>query len=244
MLRKLLLGLGLFFSVIAVSFADKAPAADVPADVKKRLGQVIPGVKLDNISSTPLPGLYQVNFQGRVLYISEDGRYVLQGDIYDRETSTNLTEKSRSKMRLVAMEKFDDSTAVVFSPKKPKYSITVFTDTTCGFCRKIHQEVPALNKEGVKVRYMLYPRAGIGSPSYKTLESIWCADDKLDAMNVAKSGGSIPEKSCKNPIAEHMQLAQQFGLRGTPMIVTGKGTVINGYQPADQLLTILASESK
>ena len=211
--------------------------------IQQQLEASLPGVRFDQVRPTPLPGLYEVTLRGQVVYMSADGRYLFQGNLIDRQTSVNLTEQTRSTMRAELLNSVADAQTVVFSPKNPKYSITIFTDTSCGYCRKLHQEVAVLNKKGVKVRYLLYPRAGIGSPSYKVLQSVWCAKDQQQAMNTAKSGGKVPEQACNNPIQQHMNLAQQMGLQGTPMIITDSGQVVKGYRPAQELIGILAANT-
>lgn len=238
MLRQFMIGLAAF-SVIG---AAQAAGPDL-AKVKAQLEKNIPEVDIDKVSATPIPGLFEATINSQLIYLTEDGRYMVRGDIYDRETSANLSELARGKIRLQVLGELDDDQTIAFGPKKAKHTITVFTDTSCGYCRKLHnEEVPKLNEEGVKVRYLLFPRGGMESPGYKELQSIWCADNQQEAMTKAKQGEQIPAKACDNPIAEHMELAQTFGLRGTPLMVTGKGTLINGYRPADQLLEILKAD--
>lgn len=219
-------------------------AAEDLAKLKAQLEQDIEGLTVEQIKPSPLPDLYEVLTGGQVLYISKDGRYIFQGQLYDRIDGVNLTERAKSVVNKKLLAKFDDSKTVVFSPKSPKYTVTVFTDTSCGYCRKLHQEVPELNKLGIKVRYMLFPRAGPDSPDGRVLQSVWCANNKQEAMNIAKSGGQVPEKSCANPIAEHMELGRKLGLQGTPLMVTNNGTVIPGYLEPTQLLARLEQDSK
>jgi thiol:disulfide interchange protein DsbC len=192
----------------------------------------------------PWPGLQTVTTGGQISYATPDGRYVVQGQLFDRVNQVNLTEQERAKVNKKLMAGFDDTKTIVFSPKDPKYTVTVFTDTSCGYCRKLHQEVPELNNLGVKVRYMLFPRAGPNSPDDRILQNVWCAKNRQEAMNIAKSGGQVPEKTCPNPIAEHLQLGSSLGLTGTPMMITGKGTVIPGYMPPAQLFAKLEEDAK
>lgn len=237
MLRQFMFGLAALGVVAAAQGAD----SDL-TKVKAQLAKNIPGVEVGDVSATPVPGLFEAIINDQLIYLTEDGRYMVRGDIFDRETSTNLSELSRGKIRLQVLKEIDDDQTIAFGPKKAKHTITVFTDTSCGYCRKLHnEEVPKLNEQGIKVRYLLFPRAGMDSPGYKELQSIWCADNPQEAMTKAKQGEQIPEKTCDNPIAEHMELAQTFGLRGTPLMVTDSGALINGYRPADQLLEILNS---
>jgi thiol:disulfide interchange protein DsbC len=127
---------------------------------------------------------------------------------------------------------------VVFAPKAPKTHITVFTDTDCGYCQKLHSEVPELNRLGVEVRYVAFPRQGLNSPAAKELVSVWCAKDQQDAMNRAKTRQSVADASCDNPVAKQYQLGQMIGVNGTPAIVLANGKMIPGYQPAPQLAKI------
>lgn len=219
-------------------------AAEDLAKLKAQFEQDIEGLTVEQIKPAALPGLYEVLTGGQVLYISKDGRYIFQGQLYDRIDGVNLTEQAKSVVNKKLLAKFDDSKTVVFSPKSPKYTVTVFTDTSCGYCRKLHQEVPELNKLGIKVRYMLFPRSGPDSPDGRILQSVWCASNQQEAMNIAKSGGQVPEKTCANPISEHMELGRKLGLQGTPLMVTNNGTVIPGYLEPPQLLARLEQDSK
>jgi thiol:disulfide interchange protein DsbC len=235
---RILVGLCIAGLSMAVS------AADDLAKLKADFEQKIQGLKIEQIKPSPLPGLYQVIANGQVVYISADGRYIFQGQVYDQTEGVNLTEQAKATVNAKLLSKFDDSKTIVFAPKKSKYTLTVFTDTSCGYCRKLHQEVPELNKQGVKVRYMMFPRAGLGSPDAKLLESVWCAKNQQEALTIAKSGGQVPEKSCANPIAEHLDLGRKLGLQGTPMMITNKGTVIGGYLEPNQLIAKLEEEEK
>ena len=242
MLRQFIIGLVVLGFVGAGLIGTVWAAGPDLAKVKAQLEKNVQGVEIGEVNTTPVPGLFEVEINDQLVYLTEDGRYMIRGDIYDRETSTNLSELSRSKIRLEILKEIDDDQTIAYGPKKAEHTITVFTDTSCGYCRKLHnEEVPKLTEQGVKVRYLLFPRAGMDSPGYKELQSIWCAKNPQEALTKAKQGQQVPEKTCDNPIAEHMSLAQTFGLRGTPLMVTDKGTLINGYRPADQLLEILKS---
>jgi thiol:disulfide interchange protein DsbC len=212
--------------------------ADLGEDLKSM------GLQVEQVKPSPVSGLYEVMASGQVLYMSADGRYIFQGQLYDRVGGVNLTEQAKSVVNKKLLAKFDDSKTIVFSPKNPKYTVTVFTDTSCGYCRKLHSQMAEINKEGIKVRYMLFPRAGLGSPDAKTLESVWCAKNQQEALTIAKSGGQIPEKTCPNPIAEHVELARKLGLQGTPLMVTTNGMVIPGYLDPAELLAKLEQDAK
>jgi thiol:disulfide interchange protein DsbC len=216
--------------LLALLWVPASQGADADK-IREQLQQTV-GSSVADILPTRIPGLYSARIDGRMVYVSKDGQYLIQGSMYELKTGKNLTT-------LAVLDSISDKDTVVFSPKNPKHTLTVFTDTSCGYCRKLHQEVPKLNENGVKVRYLLYPRAGPTSTVAATLQSIWCADNQQEALTTAKAGGTIPEKQCDNPINKHIELAQQLGLRGTPMIITDSGEVIPGYKPADQLISDL-----
>lgn len=215
--------------VTAAGAADDYPA------IRKALAAVLPNAQPDQIKPTPLPGLYEVSFGAQLFYISEDGRHLVQGHIMDLATRTDLTEERQGVLRQEAVAKLGDENMIVFPASKPKHTVTVFTDIDCGYCRKLHEEMKAINELGITVRYMFFPRSGPDTPSYHNAVSVWCAKDRRQALTDAKAGKSVPNKSCENPIKQHMALVEQFGLRGTPAILLEDGSLVPGYVPAKQL---------
>jgi thiol:disulfide interchange protein DsbC len=137
---------------------------------------------------------------------------------------------------------------IVFAPAgMPKHTVSVFTDVECGYCRKLHSEIAAYNKLGISVQYLAFPRAGLGTPDWLAMESVWCSDDRRKAMTDAKDGRPVPPKRCNNPVTAQYELGQRIGLQGTPMIINSEGVALPGYMPPDQLLEALdklAAESK
>lgn len=222
-----------------------AVAADTGADkVRAAVERIIPGNAPDGIEPSELPGMYEVTFGAEVFYVSEDGRYLFSGSLLDLRSGKNLTEDKRASGRLKLINGVDEAKMIVFSPKQEvKHSITVFTDIDCPYCRRMHQEMPELNEQGIEVRYLFFPRAGMNSKSYKKAMAVWCAADRRQALTDAKAGKSIDMKSCDNPIAEHMALVEELGISGTPTSVLENGQVIPGYVPVARLESILASEA-
>ena len=160
----------------------------------------------------------------------------LSGDLIDLDAGANLTEDARKSGRKAVIDGLDKAGMVIFSPSDPVTSITVFTDTECGYCVRLHNEMDQLLAGGVEVRYLGYPRAGVQSASYDTLVSVWCSDDPQQAMTDAKSGRAVDPRSCQTDIAQHMQAAEGVGVRGTPTIVLEDGKTIPGYVPAGELI--------
>ena len=216
-------------------FADEAA-------IKKALAEFMPGSSVDSIKASEVKGLYEVVTGGNIFYASEDGRYLLQGQLFDAVAKKNITENKLADVRKAALEKVGEKKMIVFKPEAPKHMVSVFTDIDCGYCRKLHSEIDQYLAQGITVRYLFFPRAGKGSDSYVKAVSVWCAADKQKALTAAKKGDSLDNKTCDNPIDEHMALGEAFGMSGTPMIVTEKGNVLPGYVPAAQLAKILASE--
>lgn len=239
-MRKILL-------ILATCYAASALAADpnsATPDLTK-LQAALQGDKPDKVSASVVPGLFEVVFGGQVLYVSADGRFVVQGDLIDLNSQANITEQRRGALRGEVIAAVNEKDMVVFAPRgATKHTITVFTDIDCGYCRKMHSQMAEYNKEGIKVRYLLFPREGLGSASFKKAVSVWCAEDKLDAMNKAKRGDSVPDKTCENPVQAQYELGQKIGVRGTPSIILENGEMIPGYVPPTQLAEMLAASKE
>jgi thiol:disulfide interchange protein DsbC len=219
--------------------ASIAFAADPDQSIRATLTKLQPDMPIEAIAESPMSGLYQVHLKGgRLLYASADGQFLMQGNLYQfkGDQAVNLTRQAESKGVAKAINSIPTSEMVVFSPKEPaKAHITVFTDTDCGYCQKLHSEVPELNRRGIEVRYMAFPRQGLGSHGYNTMVSVWCAKDRQAAMDQAKSREELPAASCDNPVAKQYEMGQMIGVNGTPAIVLGNGELIPGYQPAPEL---------
>lgn len=208
--------------------------------VADAMAQVFGAENVKSVTATPVPGLNEVVLDGEVIYVSDDGRYLIQGNLVDIQERRNLTEERRSEMRADAISALDEKDMVVFAPAgEVKHTLTVFTDPDCPYCRKLHSEVPQLNAAGVKVRYLAFPRQGIPSPGYDKAVSVWCAEDRAAAMTAAKSGGEVESRTCENPVMDQLQTGMRLGVRGTPTIITETGRTFPGYVPAAELLSQL-----
>ena len=239
----ILLSVFLLFSMqLAVAQPADAQAQD---KIQKSLAVLLPGVVPDSISKTPLDGIYEIVFGPRLVYMSEDGKYMLQGNIIDLETRENLTEPRLLEAKATAMRNVGEENMVVYSPPKGvamKHQVNIFTDIDCGYCRKLHSEMADYNKAGIEIRYLFYPRAGVGSESYNKAVKVWCANDRRSAMDTAKAGKEVDSKTdCSNPVADHMMLGSLIGVTGTPAMVLTDGTLVPGYVPADRLVKVLDS---
>ena len=221
------------FSQSAVAQADvDAATAD---KIRNSLNVLLPGLTPDSIRATPVDNLYEIAFGARIVYITSDGRYLLQGKMVDLETRTEITEERLSELKLAAMSAVGEDQMVIYGPEDAKHTVTVFTDIDCGYCRKLHAEMDQYNKQGIRIRYLFYPRAGIGSDSFNKAVSVWCADNRHTAMDQAKAGEAVPASKCENPVASHHALGQTMRVQGTPALVLENGEMVPGYVPADRL---------
>jgi thiol:disulfide interchange protein DsbC len=194
-------------------------------------------VKPEDLRPTPVTGLFEMRRGSDILYVSQDGKYVFLGDLYKVAGRQNLTEVRRSELRRGLIDAVPESKMVVFSPPNPKYTITVFTDVDCPYCRTLHSQIAEYNRLGVKVRYLFFPRSGPNTESWLKAEQVWCSSDRKAALTQAKLGKPLDAKICPNtPVEQEYELGKQIGLEGTPGIVLSNGTMIAGYMPPDELL--------
>lgn len=230
-------------SMLAAPVAMAGEAEDIVA-VKATLATLMPQAKPDNVSPSVLPGMYEAVYGPQIIYVTKDGRYMFEGDLYDIQKRVNLTENKREAGRAKVVNAIDPQSMIVFAPENPKYTITAFTDIDCGYCRKLHTQIAEYNKLGIAVRYAAFPRSGVDTPSYEKAVSVWCADDRKKAMTVAKSGETPEKKQCDNPVKKHMEAAKEVGVSGTPTLVLESGQVIPGYVEPARLLMILDQARK
>lgn len=221
-------------------------AANLPAAVSDALARTFQADALGKmkVNPAPLKGMYEVVLGSDVFYISEDGKYLLVGDLRDTNTGENLTDVTRNELRKTVLATMPEDKMIVFPAKgETLYTVSVFTDVDCPYCSKLHDEVPKLNEAGVTVRYLAYPRAGQGSKTYKTMVSVWCADDPLQAMTDAKARKPVEAKQCENPVQEQFLLGQEVGVTGTPALVLSDGELVPGYVQAERLVAYLEGKA-
>ena len=220
-------------------------AAGIGAEelTKEQVASKLNGIDANDISNSPVQGIYQVAIGSNVAYVTTDGRYIIKGDIYDAKTSSNLTEETRSKARVAMLKSVDPASMIVFKPaagKPVKHTVTIFTDVDCGYCRQFHREIDKVTALGIEVHYLFYPRTGPNTESWAKAEGVWCAPDHNVALTKAKLGGEVPAAKCaKTPVEAHYTLGQRIGVRGTPAVFTENGELIGGYLPPNSLAKVL-----
>lgn len=228
--------------VAKTSTAVKPTLEQTKATIITKLG--LAGIHVESVSKADMPGLYQVSLGGmRYLYASADAQYFLAGDIYQEQQGQmiNLTEKTRATERQDIVKELKAEKMITYTPKgEVKARVMVFTDTDCGYCRKLHHDIPVLNKLGIEISYLAFPRAGVGSSTYQNMVSAWCASDSNQAMSILKRGGSIESNQCSdNPVAKQYKLGQKLGVNGTPALLLENGEMLPGYMPPQRLAQAL-----
>ncbi|MBI2994863.1 MAG: DsbC family protein [Gammaproteobacteria bacterium] len=228
-----------------MSFIPALPAAAEPEAEKRiieSLRTVLPDAETARITMSQIPGLYEVIVGSEVFYATADGRYVIHGDMLDMNERRNLSEDQRTATRFGLLSKVPAREMIEFAPANPKYSVYVFTDISCGYCRRLHQNVPEFNRLGIAVRYLAYPRSGPTGDVYRNMVSVWCAADPRQALTEAKLGKPVAETRCVNPVEKQFQLGQVIGVHGTPAIYLENGKALGGYLSPSELLEAVTEE--
>ena len=227
-------------AVAVLSILWKPAIADeAPPGVLAALEKVVPGIPPDKIEPSALPGLYEVSYGPTVVYVSTDGRFLIKGDLVNVQSGKNYTRERRRELRRERMDGVKAEDMVVFGPDDAKYTVDVFTDIDCPYCVRLHKHMAEYNRLGIRIRYLAFPRAGVPSRSYDKWVSVWCSDNRQDAMTRAKGGMQIPEKTCDNPVEKQFALGRSVGVRGTPSLILENGELVPGYVPPSELLEML-----
>ncbi|MCH4561873.1 MULTISPECIES: DsbC family protein [Halomonas] len=220
--------------------------ADPAARLAERLavnGQPMP---VESVRETPMEGLYEVRLEtGESFYSDAEGRHFLVGDLYENagQGLVNLTEQGRNAERAERLAEIPDAERVIFRGAESRATLTVFTDTTCPYCRQLHEEVPRLNELGIEVHYLAFPRAGMNGEGARVMRQVWCADNPTEAMSAAKREERLSGAAdCDNPVESQYHLGMELGVQGTPAIVLPDGRLVPGYVPAERLAAMLGLE--
>jgi thiol:disulfide interchange protein DsbC len=239
--RKPLIIAALLASSLMVSAFAAAAEENADGIIEEKIRTLAPNAKTIAVSETPIDGILQVQINSDIVYVTADGEYLLQGQIMEIDSRTNITDQAKSGIRVGLLDGLKEDEQITFTPEEPKFDILVFTDIDCGYCRKLHNQMEGYNEEGIAIHYLAFPRAGIGSASYDKFVSVWCADDQKEALTLAKNGSDPEPQKCPNPIADQYELGRELGVTGTPALVTADGTLIPGYMPPEQLRQRLES---
>ena len=255
MFKKIILGTALSVGLFSSTWAQAVEASSATSNVTKsavestefkalaaKLTNVIG--EISSIKPSPMVGLVEVIADHRVFYTSLDGNFLVDGKLYDIKARNDITEETLKKVRLDGVQSFAGD-MIVYKAKNEKHVINVFTDITCGYCRKMHEQMDEYNDKGITVRYLAYPRYGVKdqqgqySQGFKDLQSIWCHEDPQSALTKAKQGSPVAQRICDKPIEAEFDFGRKIGVNGTPAIIFDNGFMVPGYKDPDSLLNIL-----
>lgn len=216
--------------------------------LKETLDQSLGGatqgqLSVQSIRTSPMDGLLEVTLNsGEVLFTDPEGQFLLTGDMLRTgpDGFVNLTAETRKQQNAEQIAAIPEDEVITFSPDGDvRATISVFTDVDCTFCRRLHGDIGEILDHGIRIRYLAYPRGGTSAGSYGKMLSVWCADDRQQAMTQAKNGQNLPERDCENPVLRHYELGNRVGITGTPAIVLPDGTVAPGYASVDRLTALV-----
>ena len=224
--------------LMLVSCSQHEATSYTTKDAAERFVKSYPDLKIDSIEKIN-NSFFEILIGEQIFYLTSDLNYLLAGNIIDLGSGINLTQQKIENFRLSALKTLDKKDTIIYQPKKIDHIITVFTDVSCPYCKKLHNEIPDLLNNNIEVRYVLFPRNGIDDDAYVDMASLWCSEDKKDLLETAFEGDFIKEEKCENPLAKNLELAYSLRVNGTPMIFTESGKVIPGYVPYKQILNTL-----
>lgn len=213
----------------------KVAAGSADANAIAAIRKLNSQVQIDKVGPAPLPGFREVVVGGQVVYVSEDGRYLMQGALMDMQTKRDLAQQALAIVRKDLLAQVPKSDRIVFAPANPKYTVSVFTDVECGYCRKLHSDIAEYNRQGIAVEYLAFPRMGPGSEDFAKMEAVWCSNDRRKALTDAKNGKSPQAARCTSPVMRQYDIGRRAGLAGTPLIIAENGLSPPGYLPPAEL---------
>ena len=231
------------FGTMSLNSEEDDPGTTRVEAILSQLSEFFPNDTPINLQQSPIGNLYTVKIGSQVFYVSDDGKYLINGDLYDTASSENLTESERENVRIDYLNSISQASMITFAPPDYQHTITIFTDIDCGYCRKFHEEIEEVLDEGIRVQYVFFPRSGPETDSWYKAQKVWCSDNRQKAITKAKRGEELSNKVCADdPVQDHYNLGLMFNVQGTPTMLTDKGEIIVGYMPAATLRARLDSQ--
>lgn len=223
--------------LLAATSMQVMAADDAEKVVREAFKKVSPTANITEVKRSEVPGFYQVLVDANVYFISGDGKYLIRGNVFDIDSRQDIGDKQLSAMRRVALAKIPKDKELVFAPPNPKYSVTVFTDVDCPYCRQFHKQIAEFNNAGIAVNYVLFP-LDIHPGADKKASALWCAADRNAAYTAAMGGHDPGTATCANPVAETKALAISLGINATPTVLAEDGTTVDGNKAANPALLL------
>ena len=209
------------------------------AAIRKNLGERLPSMpKIDEVSKTPMNGLYEVRMGGEIMYSDAEGNFLIQGNLFDVKQKRNLTEERMDKLSAVPFDQLPLKNAYTQVRGNGKRKLVVFADPNCGYCKRFEKDLQKL--DNVTISHVLYPI--LGEDSKTKSKNIWCAKDKAKTWNDWMLNGVTPAAaSCDTAgIDANVDFGKKNRITGTPTLFFADGTRIVGAVPLAQIENQLA----
>ena len=215
-------------------------------NIKEGLKNILPdGAVIELIEPSPIPGIYAVYYGDlQPIYVTQDGSFFIYGDIYkiNINSISNITEKSVAERRKLILQNIPSEELISFKSSNEQFSVIVFTDVDCGYCRKLHNQIDEYNSLGISINYAAFPRSGIGTSAFTKMVGAWCSDNPKDSMTKLKNNSTLDISFCENqPVSKQYIIGKKLGVDGTPAIFSMDGEIFPGYIEPEELLLRLKS---
>ena len=208
-------------------------------DAKNAMEEKYPNIKIDSIEQVN-NSFFEITIQDQLYYLTSDFKHLIVGNVIDFETGNNLTENRLKKERIKYLSNINNKNIIIYKPEKTKDIVTIFTDTSCPYCQKLHNEVDKLLLNNIEVHYVLFSRNGNDDNAYNDMVSIWCSENQKKSLDKAFNNDVVETKTCVNPIANNYLIARDLKVNGTPMIYMKDGSVIPGYVSSEKIIDALS----
>ena len=229
----------IFFLISIMLLVSCAKKDEVNIDIRKTVSNAYPDVAIDEIKKID-DNFHEIIINKQIYYATNDGKYLIVGNVINLNTKESITENTKMNQRLSIIDSIDMKNLMIFKPKKTDHILTIFTDTSCPYCQKLHNEIPDLLENNIEIRYVLFSRNGNDVDAYQQLVSAWCSADKVDALEDLFAGDILDDISnCENPIARNFDYAGSLSVEGTPTIFLEDGRIIPGYQNYENILAFI-----
>ena len=215
-------------------------------NIRESLKNILPdGTVIELIEPSPIPGIYAVYYGDlQPIYVTQDGSFFIYGDIYkiNINSISNITEKSVAERRKLILQNIPSEELISFKSSNEQFSVIVFTDVDCGYCRKLHNQIDEYNSLGISINYAAFPRSGIGTSAFTKMVGAWCSDNPKDSMTKLKNNSTLDISFCENqPVSKQYIIGKKLGVDGTPAIFSMDGEIFPGYIEPEELLLRLKS---
>ena len=215
-------------------------------NIRKGLKNILPdGAVIELIEPSPIPGIYAVYYGDlQPIYVTQDGSFFIYGDIYkiNINSISNITEKSVAERRKLILQNIPSEELISFKSSNEQFSVIVFTDVDCGYCRKLHNQIDEYNSLGISINYAAFPRSGLGTSAFTKMVGAWCSDNPKDSMTKLKNNLTLDISFCENqPVSKQYIIGKKLGVDGTPAIFSMDGEIFPGYIEPEELLLRLKS---